>query len=130
MERIALDKEYLEQRSAGKREADRRKTGKRSVTVKIGGQEYRIRSDADEAWLKKVAAAVDDAMQRIRQHTDTVDSVDVAVLTSLNLARELLQLREDAEQAAKRVDPAGLRDLIELVEAELEFGGAPAGTRR
>lgn len=122
-ERIDLEKEFLDQRTAGKREADRRNLGKRSVIVRIAGHEYRIRSDADEEWLQRVAASVDDAMRRIREHTSTVDSLDVAILTSLNLARELLQLREEGAASAGS-DPAALRELIELVESELPADGS------
>ena len=116
-ERIDLEKEFLDQRTVGKRKADRRNLGKRSISVKIGGHEYRIRSDGDEEWLQRVAASVDDAMRRIREHTSTVDSLDVAILTSLNLARELLQLREEGVASAGS-DPGALRELIELVESE------------
>lgn len=137
MERIILDddREYFEQRSAGKREADLRNSGKRSVEVTIGGRQYRIRSDLDEAWLKRVAAAVDDAMQRIRERTNTVDSLEVAVLTALNLSRELLQLRDrvgelDTGGTPANLETAGLRELIELVESELEAGASPVERER
>jgi len=91
---------------------------KRSVAVEIAGQSYRIRSDAEEASLHRLAAYVDRAMERVRVGTGTVDSLDVAVLTCLNLAREILTLR-DREQNAH--DPGGrnLRTLIERVEAAL-----------
>ena len=82
---------------------------KSSVAVTIAGQEYKIKSDADAAWLQRVAAYVDDAMVRIREHTGTVDTRDLAVLTALNVARELITLREDPASAA----PAQLRELIE-----------------
>ena len=63
---------------------------KKSVAVRILGQEYRIRSDADEEWLQHVAACVDTAMDQVRERTKTVDTLDVALLTCLNLAREVL----------------------------------------
>jgi cell division protein ZapA len=136
VDRILLDsdREFLDQRSAGKREADLRKTGKRSVEVEIGGRAYRIRSDLDEDWLRRVAAAVDDAMRRIREHTDTVDSLEVAVLTALNLSRELLQLRDRvaAVEAGAGVEAQSgdLRELIQLIEAELESSAAPPSRKR
>ena len=91
--------------------------GKRSVAVQIGGHEYRILSDADEAWLHQVAGHVDDAMQRIRERTGTVDSKDVAVLTALNLAREVVTARELAAAASANIDAARLRAIIELAES-------------
>ncbi len=93
---------------------------KRAVSVRISGQEYRIRSDADESSLQRVARSVDAAMDQIRKRTGTVDTLDVAILTSLNLAREVLSLRErnstfdDEPSESER-----LRELIELAESAL-----------
>jgi cell division protein ZapA (FtsZ GTPase activity inhibitor) len=96
---------------------------RRSVAVRISGQEYRILSDADEVWLQTVANHVDSTMTQIRERTGTVDSLDVAVLTSLNLAKELLSLHDRAAQgvdASSEPAPEGLRRLIELVESAVE----------
>ena len=89
---------------------------KGSVAVEIAGQQYRIRSDADEESLHRLAAYVDRAMLRVRQGTGTVDSLDVAVLTCLNLAREILALRD---QRSAGVEEGKLRALIERVESVL-----------
>ena len=99
---------------------------KRSVAVQIAGQEYRIRSDADADALHQIARYVDRAMGRVRERTGTVDSLDVAVLTCLNLAREIRTLRE---QRAAGVEDEKLRDLIERVETALGHAaeGADSG---
>jgi cell division protein ZapA (FtsZ GTPase activity inhibitor) len=94
---------------------------KRAVAVRISGQEYRIKSDADESSLQRVANCVDAAMDQIRSRTGTVDSLDVAILTSLNLAREVLSLRERVGGAGNgEPDPDRLRELIELAESALD----------
>ncbi len=94
--------------------------GKGSVSVRIAGREYKVRSDVDEAWLQKVAGSVDDAMDRIRERTGTVDSHDLAVLTALNLARELVGIRESIGSAGiPGADPGRLRQLIDLAESSL-----------
>ena len=97
---------------------------RRVVTVRIAGKDYGIVSDADEAWLQNVATRVDEAMAIVRDRTETVDSLDVAVLTALNLARELMLQREQsasiaagrAEGASPSVDPKKLTDLIAFAE--------------
>ena len=123
MKRVALEAEYLEQRAEINREADLRRSGKRSVKIKLGGKEYRLRSEADEESLQQVASHVDNAMAQIRERTDTVDSLDIALLAALNLAREVLKLRATAggvaQSNAGAVDAQRIRDLIELVETEL-----------
>ena len=69
------------------------------VSVQISGQEYRIRTDAEPDSLHRVAGLVDAAMNQVAARTGTVDTLDVAVLTSLNLGRELVALREKSEVA-------------------------------
>jgi cell division protein ZapA (FtsZ GTPase activity inhibitor) len=94
---------------------------KRAVSVRIRGQEFRVVSDDDEAWLQRVAGYLDETMASVEERTGTVDSLDVAMLTALNLARELVELRENASMS-----PAGgpaarrLRGLIELAESALD----------
>lgn len=90
---------------------------KRSISVRILGHEYRIRSESDERSVQRVAAFVDETMAKIRERTQTVDSLDLAVLAALNLANDLLALRESRSAAGESLDGARLRALIERVEA-------------
>ena len=87
-----------------------------SVAVRIAGHEYKIRSDGDDEGLVRIAGYVDRAMDRVRERTGTVDSLDVAVLTCLNLAREILAYHEQRSTAK---DDDKLRALIERVESVL-----------
>jgi cell division protein ZapA (FtsZ GTPase activity inhibitor) len=96
---------------------------KRAVTVRIANHDYRIRSDADEDWLQRVASSVDALMGQIREKTGTIDSLDVSVLTSLNLARELLEARGESRSRANAADPIRLRALIELAESAVGDSG-------
>ena len=68
---------------------------KSSVAVTIRGKEFRIRTDSDAAQLQRVAALLDQALAKVERKTGTVDSLDVALLTGLNLARELIELVAD-----------------------------------
>lgn len=89
-----------------------------TVSVRIAGHEYKIRGDGDEEGLVRIAGYVDRAMERVRERTGTVDSLDVAVLTCLNLAREILSARE--QRSSEGSDEGRLRMLIERVEAVLD----------
>jgi len=93
---------------------------KRAVAVRIRGQEFRVLSDDDEAWLQRVAGYLDETMAAVEERTGTVDSLDVALLTALNLARELVEIRE-REPIANPKGPEGgrLRSLIEVAESAL-----------
>ncbi|MBK7948714.1 MAG: cell division protein ZapA [Deltaproteobacteria bacterium] len=85
----------------------------------IAGHEYKIRSDGDDDALVRIAGYVDRAMQRVRERTGTVDSLDVAVLTCLNLAREILALHE---RPRADVGEEKLKRLIERVESVVGGG--------
>jgi cell division protein ZapA (FtsZ GTPase activity inhibitor) len=96
---------------------------KRAVAVRIRGQEFRVLTDHDEAWLQRVAGYLDDTLASVEERTGTVDSLDVALLTALNLARELVEIRERGPiPSPNGPEAARLRGLIELAESALGPG--------
>jgi cell division protein ZapA len=98
--------------------------GRRSVAVRILGHEYRVRTDSEPHEMQRVAALVEETLARLRDRTGTVDSLDLAVMAALNLARDLL-----AERAVRRSDGETadrLRSLTDRVEAALREAAAPA----
>lgn len=90
---------------------------RQTLVVNIRGQEFRIRSDEDPAVLKQVASYVGDTMAEVEKTTGTVDTLDVSMLTSLNLAREALGAQESISSQAATNDR--MRALIELAESAL-----------
>ena len=99
---------------------------KQAVTIRIRGQEFRIRTGDDEASLQRVAQYLDDTMSKVEEKTGTVDSLQLALLSALNLARELVAIREGRAQGevSSGVDPVRLQSLIELAESALVTNGA------
>ena len=97
---------------------------RKSVAVRIAGHDYKILSDGDAEILRELARYVDRAMDRVRQRTGTVDSLDVSVLTCLNLAREIMTLREQQPSGAAE---GRIRSLIERVEGAITRREADAG---
>jgi cell division protein ZapA (FtsZ GTPase activity inhibitor) len=69
-----------------------------------------------------VAALLDETMRRVEERTGTVDSHRLATLTGLNLAREVLELREALETSG--FDPRRLRSLVDRVESALDGSAA------
>ena len=84
---------------------------KRSVAVRIRGQEFRIRSDESPETLQQIAELVDATMTRVAERTGAIDTLDVAMLTALNLAREVMESRGSTPSSPR------LRALIERIEA-------------
>jgi cell division protein ZapA (FtsZ GTPase activity inhibitor) len=100
-----------------------------AVSVQIRGQEFRILTNDDGESLQRVAQHLNDTMALVEQQTGTVDSLDLALLSALNLARELVDIREGrvdagAASGASAVDPERIEALIELAESALEASPA------
>jgi cell division protein ZapA (FtsZ GTPase activity inhibitor) len=85
--------------------------------VRIRGREFRILTDGAEERLQRVAGLVDQTMERVERATGAVDTLDVALLAALNLARELLELRESGTPTG--MDADRLRSLVEQAESAL-----------
>lgn len=80
------------------------------TTIKILGKEYRIRGEIDPVHLQQVATYVDELLRRVQRSTP--DSQDAAILAALNLASELIRMREGGGIPRER-----LQALIDLVDS-------------
>ena len=98
---------------------------KNTVEVVIRGKEFRLRSDDGAESLQRVAGYLDETMQGVEKRTGTVDSLDLALLTGLNLARELVRLRDDHAPHAAAASSEQLQALTDLVEVELAASPDP-----
>lgn len=64
-----------------------------SVRIVIFGTEYSIKGDVDIETTKKVAQFVNDKIAEICQATSSRDNLKIAVLSALNIAGELMELK-------------------------------------
>lgn len=76
-----------------------------AVVVDIYDQMYQL-SGTDPDQILRLAAMVDDKMRIVSQQGATVDSLRVAVLAALNIADELVALRESYAELAGSVNQA------------------------
>ena len=70
-----------------------------AVGVDIYDQIYHLRG-TDHQYIEQLASVVDAKMRAVSAHGNTVDSLRVAVLAALNIADELLTLRQRYENLA------------------------------
>jgi cell division protein ZapA len=89
------------------------------VRVQIFGQSYPIGTDLDEAYVRKLAAYVDEKMQTIADATGTVDTQKVAVLAALAIADELHGMQRDRGEREELMREQAERCLT-LVERALK----------
>lgn len=89
------------------------------MKIEIFDQTYNVQADGDEAYLRELAAFVDEKMRTVAEATRQVDSMRVAVLSALNIADELFALRKRHQQLEgplrQRVEKC-----VNLVEKALE----------
>lgn len=76
---------------------------KKSVTVRIAGEEHTIRADAEPAYTKRCAKMVDERISSIRKRAGLVEGHRVAILAALSLTDELVQARDELERLQKEV---------------------------
>lgn len=71
----------------------------RPVEVEIFGQRYTVKGEGDAAYIKKLAAYVDEQMQRVSKGMKNSTPAKLAVLAAFNIAHEFFQaearLREE-----------------------------------
>ncbi len=80
----------------------------RLVEIKVFGQIYTVKTDEEEDYIQKVAQYVNEKMAEVTKNTKSVSSLNVAILTALNLADDLvrekgkrLALLEEVERKSK-----------------------------
>jgi cell division protein ZapA len=72
-----------------------------SVRVVIFGTEYSIKGDVDVETTRQVARYVNSKMAEIHENSASRDNVKIAVLSALNIAGELFDLKQKQENGAK-----------------------------
>ena len=81
---------------------------KSKVTVEISGQNYTIIGDNTEEHIRQVATEVNELINIIRDKYPNVSSGRIAVLAAVNLADELIRMRQEYQS------------LIDIIEEEKE----------
>lgn len=87
----------------------------KTVEVQILGQNYSIKVDEDEAYIKALAQYVDGKLREIYNTTPTMNHLKVAIMASLNIADELFKLRMEQEDLDRMIEEK-TKILSELVE--------------
>jgi cell division protein ZapA (FtsZ GTPase activity inhibitor) len=92
---------------------------KSTISVNIRGKEFRVVGDEDVESLQRVAGYLDETMDSVAKRTGMVDSLDISLLTGLNLAREVVRVREGRDRGVSGAPTEQLRALTDRVEAAL-----------
>ena len=88
------------------------------VSVEIQGHRYPIQSALDQEYIVRLAKYVDDKMRVATESTPTADNLRVAVLTALNIADELFQLRRASTEEFSSIERR-TQSLIRMLDENL-----------
>ena len=88
------------------------------VHVNIYGEEYAIRSENEEAYIRQVAEYVDRAMRDLAEKVPNKSPSRVAVLAALNLADELFAARNSGQSELSVVEKK-THEMISLLDEKL-----------
>lgn len=75
-----------------------------TIEVTIFGKQYPVVAAKDPEYIKKLAQMVDQKMKEIADQVPDIPSTGVAVLACLNIADELISIRETASSHMKTID--------------------------
>lgn len=87
--------------------------------VEIFGERYTLRADAEPEHIQRVAQYVDGKFSEVAKSSPTLSTGKMAILTSLNIADELIQLEEEKERSERSI-LLRVGELISLVDQEMQ----------
>ncbi len=89
-----------------------------SVRVVIFGAEYSLKADIDVETTRQIARYVNSKMAEIHENTASRDNVKIAVLSALNIAGELFELKEKQEKGAR--ESGGVQTRLSSISKKID----------
>lgn len=90
----------------------------RTVEVEIYGQRYSVKGEGDAIYIKKLAAYVDDQMQRVAKGMKSSTPTKLAVLAAINIAHQLFQAEERRREGEADIEHRAA-SLLASIEQQL-----------
>ena len=94
------------------------KERERLVEIKVFGQTYTVKTDAEEEHVKEIARYVNEKMEEVLKKTKSVSTLNVAILTALNIADDLLKEREKRITLLREIEVKS-KDLAEKIDTKI-----------
>ena len=88
--------------------------------IQIYGKTYSLKSSSDQVRIEEVAAYVDAKMRELAEVRSKTSSADLAVLSALNIAQELMELQNQTE-ANDNVQYEKIGRMLEALEEEIQI---------
>ena len=92
------------------------------VRITIRGREYTVRGDDNATQMQSLAIDLDRRMTEMAERTRSFDEYTIAMMTALNLASELHQLKEQVASRLNELD-RDAASVAAMIEAALPVEG-------
>jgi cell division protein ZapA len=86
-----------------------------SVEVTILGQQYKIKGDAPDEYIRELAIYVDKKIREILEKSPNTAPLKATILAAISIADELFRYREDQEKYKKEIEEK-TEELVRLFE--------------
>ena len=87
--------------------------------ITIYGKTYNLKSSSGEIATKEVADYVESKMHELSEMRSKTPTLDLAVLTALNIAQELMELQKQTDANNKEIEDK-IGHLVAALENELQ----------
>jgi cell division protein ZapA len=87
--------------------------------IQIYGKTYSLKSSSSEVDAEEVAAYVDSKMKELANASSKTSTLDLAILAALNIAQELLELKNHAGEKDE-AEEKKIRQLVAALDKELQ----------
>jgi cell division protein ZapA len=88
---------------------------KKSYKINILGQELSVLSDADDEHVLSVVRLITEKTEEVLKSANNLKTLDVAILTALNIAEELVKLKGVNKELCDQLESRSEK-LIQLIE--------------
>ena len=89
-----------------------------NTEVMILGKTYNIRSEFDPGFMSETADLVNGRMEDLMRKAGSVPTEKIAILTAMNLAGELLQLKKQDQTTRENLRKKA-RKLLQLIDSHI-----------
>ena len=90
-----------------------------SKKIQIYGKTYSLKSSSSKMDAEEVAGYVDSRMRELAAARSKTSTLDLAVLAALNIAQELLELKDQTE-AKGELEEEKFQQLVAALDKELQ----------
>jgi len=95
-----------------------------TIDVEICGHPYTIKGEANEAYVRQLAAYVDEQMRLVGKDLKTVTMSKLAVLAAINIAHQLFECQRMRAEGEADIDRRAA-SLMESIEEHLQVVRKP-----